>query len=561
MQEKWWQKSVVYQIYPKSFQDTTGNGMGDINGITEKLDYIKELGADVIWLTPIYVSPQKDNGYDIADYYAIQPEYGTMEDFEAMLKKAHQLGLKVIMDIVVNHTSTEHRWFQEAKKSKNNPYRNYYIWKDGEPGTPPTNWQSKFGGNAWEYDETTGSYYLHLFDVTQADLNWENEEVRNDVYQMMHFWMDKGVDGFRLDVINLISKDQRFPNDDGSIPPGDGRKFYTDGPRIHEFLHEMNQKVFKGRETITVGEMSSTSMEDCIKYSNPEREELDMTFNFHHLKVDYPNGEKWTKAPFDFLYLKQLLSDWQTGMQEGGGWNALFWCNHDQPRIVSRFGDDTTYHKQSAKMLATTIHMMQGTPYIYQGEEIGMTNPGFDDISQYRDVESLNMYKIKKAEGLSDQEIIEILQEKSRDNSRTPMQWNNTANAGFTEGTPWIGLPDNYQKINAEAALADKTSIFHHYQKLIQLRKEHQVITDGTYQLIMPEDFAIFAYIRENEDTRLLVVNNFYAKEAELDLPESIHHAFMDSGILLSNYADSPSLASDTVSLRPYESIVYYLKK
>ncbi|GGP11945.1 MULTISPECIES: alpha,alpha-phosphotrehalase [Oceanobacillus] len=561
MQEKWWQKSVVYQIYPKSFNDTTGNGMGDINGITEKLDYIKELGVDVIWLTPIYVSPQNDNGYDIADYYAIQSDYGTMEDFEIMLEKAHKLELKVIMDIVVNHTSTEHKWFQEARKSKDNPYRNYYIWKDGKSGEPPTNWESKFGGNAWEYDETTGSYYLHLFDVTQADLNWENEKVRNDVYQMMNFWLDKGVDGFRMDVINLISKDQRFPNDDGSVAPGDGRKFYTDGPRVHEFLHEMNQEVFKGRETITVGEMSSTSMEDCIKYSNPAREELGMTFNFHHLKVDYPNGKKWTKAPFDFLYLKQLLSDWQTGMQEGGGWNALFWCNHDQPRIVSRFGNDTTYHKESAKMLATTIHMMQGTPYIYQGEEIGMTNAGFDDISQYRDVESLNMYKIKKAEGLSDQEIIEILQEKSRDNARTPMQWDNTANAGFTEGTPWIGLPDNYQKINTEAATADKTSIFHHYQRLIQLRKEYQVITDGEYQLILPNDFAIFAYIRENKDTKLLVVNNFYAKEAKLELPESIHRTFTDSEILLSNYTDSPSLVSDPISLRPYESIVYYLKK
>ncbi|GAA0314044.1 alpha,alpha-phosphotrehalase [Oceanobacillus sp. FSL W7-1281] len=561
MQEKWWQKSVVYQIYPKSFNDTTGNGMGDINGITEKLDYLKELGVDVIWLTPIYLSPQKDNGYDISDYYAIQPDFGTMEDFETMMEKAHRLGLKVIMDIVVNHTSTSHKWFQESRKSTDNPYRNYYIWKDGKPGELPTNWESKFGGNTWEYDETTGSYYLHLFDVTQADLNWENEKVRDDVYQMMNFWLDKGVDGFRLDVINLISKDQRFPDDDGIVPPGDGRKFYTDGPRVHEFLHEMNQEVFKGRKTLTVGEMSSTSMEDCIKYTNPEREELDMTFNFHHLKVDYPNGDKWTKAPFDFLYLKQLLSDWQTGMQEGGGWNALFWCNHDQPRIVSRFGDDTVYHKESAKMLATSLHLMQGTPYIYQGEEIGMTNPGFEDISQYRDVESLNMYKIKKAEGLSNQEIIEILQQKSRDNSRTPMQWNHSANAGFTEGTPWIGLPDNYQEINAEAAVADKTSIFYHYQKLIQLRKDYQVITDGKYELVLPEDFAIFAYIRENEDTKLLVVNNFYGNEAELDLPESIHRAFTDSEIILSNYTDSPSLASDQISLRPYESVVYYLKK
>jgi trehalose-6-phosphate hydrolase len=559
MDEKWWQKSVVYQIYPKSFNDTTGNGVGDIPGIIEKLDYLKKLGIDVIWLTPIYASPQKDNGYDISDYYSIHPEYGTMEDFEKLLAEAHHRDIKIIMDIVVNHTSTEHQWFKEASRSKDNQYRDYYIWKEGEAGNPPTNWQSKFGGSAWQYDENTSEYYLHLFDVTQADLNWENEAVRDDVYQMMNFWLDKGVDGFRLDVINLISKDQRFPDDDGSVPPGDGRKFYTGGPRVHEFLHEMNQQVFKNRETMTVGEMSSTTMDDCIQYSNPKSEELDMTFNFHHLKVDYPNGEKWTKAPFDFLELKQILSKWQIGMQQGGGWNALFWCNHDQPRIVSRFGDDKHYHHESAKMLATTIHLMQGTPYIYQGEEFGMTNPDFESIDQYRDVESINIYNIKKEEGIPEEEIMAILKEKSRDNSRTPVQWNATENAGFSEVEPWIGLANNVTTINAEQAIADKESIFYHYQRLIQMRKEYQVITDGSYRLILPDDLAIFAYLRENDQESMLVVNNFYAKEVTLDLPREVIEQFERGEAILSNYQQPPTQL-ENVTLRPYESFVFYIK-
>ncbi|SFL68627.1 trehalose-6-phosphate hydrolase [Gracilibacillus orientalis] len=557
MDEKWWQKSVVYQIYPKSFNDTTGNGVGDIQGIMEKLDYLKKLGIDVIWLTPIYASPQKDNGYDISDYYSIHPEYGTMEDFEKLLDEAHYREMKIIMDLVVNHTSTDHQWFKEARSSKDNPYRDYYIWKEDD--TPPSNWQSKFGGSAWEFDERTGEYYLHLFDVTQADLNWEKEVVRDDVYQMMNFWLDKGIDGFRLDVINLISKDQRFPNDDGSVPPGDGRKFYTDGPRVHEFLHEMNQQVFTNRETMTVGEMSSTTMDNCIQYSNPKSEELDMTFYFHHLKVDYPDGEKWTKAPFDFLELKQILSKWQVGMQQGGGWNALFWCNHDQPRVVSRFGDDQHYHNESAKMLATTIHLMKGTPYIYQGEELGMTNPGFNNIEQYRDVESINMYHMKKDEGVSEEDIIAILKEKSRDNSRTPVQWNDGKNAGFTEGTPWIGVPDNFTTINAEQAIADATSIFYHYQILIQMRKEYQVITDGSYQLILPEDLAIFSYVRENDQESMLVVNNFYGDEVTLELPEEVKEQFEGGEVILSNYQHPPTQL-EHITLRPYESFVYYIK-
>ncbi|MGI8348750.1 alpha,alpha-phosphotrehalase [Niallia circulans] len=560
MKQAWWQKAVVYQIYPKSFQDTTGNGVGDIQGIIKRLDYLKELGVDVLWLTPIYASPQKDNGYDISDYYSIHHEYGTMEDFDQLLKEARQKGLKVIMDIVVNHTSTEHEWFKQAASSKDNPYRDFYIWKDGkEDGSEPTNWQSKFGGNAWQYDEKSGQYYLHLFDVTQADLNWENEHLRDEVYKMMQFWFEKGVDGFRLDVINLISKNQNFPDDDGSVAPGDGRKFYTDGPRVHEFIHEMNQEVFSKYDSMTVGEMSSTTLEHCVKYTKPERNELSMTFNFHHLKVDYPNGEKWEIGEMDFHALKQILSKWQVGMNEGGGWNALFWCNHDQPRIVSRYGNDGEFHNESAKMLATTIHMMQGTPYIYQGEEFGMTDPKFTSIDQYRDVESLNMYNILQANGKSEEEILEILRRKSRDNSRTPVQWNGEKNAGFTDGTPWIETARNYRELNAENALKDKDSIFYHYQKLIQLRKEYNIITDGDYELIAPEDDKIFAYLRSTDKEKLLVVNNFYEEEVTFTLSEHIDWTGLTGTILLSNYPDSDSMR-ESIKLRAYESIVYYIK-
>ena len=560
MQQAWWQKAVVYQIYPKSFQDTTGNGFGDIQGIIKRLDYLKKLGVDVIWLTPIYASPQKDNGYDISDYYSIHPEYGNMNDFDQLLTEAHDKGIKVIMDIVVNHTSTEHEWFKQASSSKDNPYRDFYIWKDGkEDGLEPTNWQSKFGGNAWKYDEKTDQYYLHLFDVTQADLNWENEKVREEVYKMMHFWFKKGVDGFRLDVINLISKDQSFPDDDGTIAPGDGRKFYTDGPRVHEFIHEMNKEVFSQYDSLTVGEMSSTTLDHCVKYTNPDREELSMTFNFHHLKVDYPNGEKWEIGEMDFLQLKNILSKWQVGMIEGGGWNALFWCNHDQPRVVTRYGNDGKFHNESAKMLATTIHMMQGTPYIYQGEEFGMTDPKFTSIDQYRDVESLNMYEILKEKGKSEEEVLEILRRKSRDNSRTPVQWNGEKNAGFTTGTPWIETATNYTEINAENAVKDQNSIFYHYQKLIQLRKEYDIITEGNYELLVPEDESVFAYTRSTEKEQLIVINNFYEKETVFQLPNHIKIDGKQSSILVANYTDSPNLTKE-IKLRPYESIVYHVK-
>ncbi|MCT8138553.1 alpha,alpha-phosphotrehalase [Anaerobacillus sp. CMMVII] len=553
---EWWRKAVVYQIYPKSFNDTQGNGVGDIQGIIDKLDYLKNLGVDVIWLTPIYSSPQKDNGYDISDYFSIHEEYGTMEDFDRLLQEAHGRDLKIIMDIVVNHTSTEHEWFKKSQVSKESAFRDFYIWKDPVEGKEPNNWISKFGGSAWKLDENTGQYYLHLFDVTQADLNWENEEVRNKVYDMMHFWFEKGVDGFRLDVINLISKDQHFPNDDKSVAPGDGRKFYTDGPRVHEFMHEMNQKVFSKYDAMTVGEMSSTTIDHCIKYTNPERNELSMTFNFHHLKVDYPNGEKWALGEMDFQALKQILTKWQVEMHKGGGWNALFWCNHDQPRVVTRYGNDVEYHQQSAKMLATTIHMMQGTPYIYQGEEFGMTDPKFDNISEYRDVETLNYFKIMKEQGVPDQDIMEIIKRKSRDNSRTPVQWDASPNAGFTTGTPWIGIADNYKTVNAEAAIYDPNSVFYHYQELIKLRKKYDVITHGDYELLYNDHEQIFAYTRTYENEVLLVVSNFYEKKTIFDAPK--HLTGVEAEILLSNYEDS-STSVDHVVLRPYESVIYHL--
>ncbi|MGE6618342.1 alpha,alpha-phosphotrehalase [Bacillus mycoides] len=550
-----WHKSVVYQIYPKSFNSYYNKETGDIKGVTEKLDYLKELGVDYIWLTPIYRSPQNDNGYDVSDYYSIDPSYGTMEEFEELLKEAKVRDIEIMLDIVVNHSSTEHKWFKEAKEDKNSPYRNYYIWRDEK-----NNWQSKFGGSAWKYDEKTGQYFLHLFDETQADLNWENEKLREEVYDMMRFWLDKDVKGFRLDVINLISKDQRFLSDEGTTATSDGRKYYTDGPRVHEYLQEMSQNVFEGKDVITVGEMSSTTIDNCIKYSNPERNELSMTFSFHHLKVDYPNGDKWTKADFDFIKLKEIMSNWQIEMQKGGGWNALFWCNHDQPRIVSRFGDDEKYRNESAKMLATAMHMLQGTPYIYQGEEIGMTNPKFESIEQYRDVESLNIYDIKLEEGLSKEEIIGILKQKSRDNSRTPMQWNGEVNSGFTTSTPWISVAENFKEINVEKALEDKESVFYHYKKLIELRKKYDIITDGKYDVLDENHPNIWAYTRTVNNEVLLVINNFYGEEITYSVPVHVQLDGMKQEVLLSNYKDS-SKDITNLNLRPYESIVYrYMK-
>ena len=554
-EQKWWHKSVVYQIYPKSFNDTTGSGQGDIKGITEKLDYLKKLGVEVLWLTPMYKSPQNDNGYDISDYYSIDESYGTMEDFEEMLKEAHKRDIKIVMDIVVNHTSTENEWFKKSEEG-DPEYKDFYIWKDAVNGKEPTNWQSKFGGNAWKWSEKRKQYYLHLFDVTQADLNWKNEKVRKKVYEMIKYWLNKGVDGFRFDVINLISKDQRFLNDDGSdtrfVP--DGRRFYTDGPKIHEYLKEIHKEAFGENELLTVGEMSSTSLENCVRYSNPQEKELSMAFSFHHLKVDYPNGEKWVKAPFDFVELKKILSKWQIGMYEGNGWNATFWTNHDQPRALSRFGDDKNFHEKSGKMLATVLHGLQGTPYVYQGEEFGMTNPYFDKIEKYQDVESKNMYKILRDKGLSEEEVLDILMQKSRDNSRTPVQWDDTKNAGFTSGTPWIGIPENYKKINAENALKDNNSIFYHYQNLIQLRRTEELLITGRYEDIDLENKKVYAYKRVGKNEELIVISNFYDEVTEFDVKGlDLEKAF----ILLSNYVQSPEIKEDKIILKPYESIIF----
>lgn len=552
-QTPWWQSAVIYQIYPKSFQDSGARGTGDLKGIMARLDYLKTLGIDALWLTPVYVSPQVDNGYDIADYLAIDPAYGTMEDFEALLAAAHGRGIRIVMDIVVNHTSTEHAWFKSALGDKNSPYRDYYIWKDPVEGGVPNNWQSKFGGSAWELDPATGQYYLHLFAREQADLNWENPAVRAEVKNIIHFWAKKGVDGFRLDVINLISKDQRFPSDE----VGDGRRFYTDGPRIHEFLQDISRDVFAPVGAMTVGEMSSTSLEHCQRYGALDGSELSMVFNFHHLKVDYPNGDKWTKAPFDFLELKRIFNHWQSGMH-GKGWSALFWCNHDQPRIVSRFGDEGEHRVVAAKMLASTLHGLQGTPYIYQGEEIGMTNPGYQHIDDYQDVESRNIFAIKQAEGMSEAEILAILAAKSRDNSRTPMQWSAAPNAGFTQGSPWLKPAANYPEINAEAALADPDSVFWHYRDLIALRKAHPIFTQGDYQELLAGNEQIWAYTRSANGQTLLVVSNFYGEPVEFALPAELQTG--EGRLLLGNYPDSPA-RPQSCELRPYESLIWLMEQ
>lgn len=545
-------QSVVYQIYPKSFNDSNGDGLGDLIGVVQKLDYLKELGVDYIWLTPFYISPQKDNGYDVADYYNIDPRFGTMEDFELLVEQAQARGIEIMLDMVFNHTSTEHQWFKKAMAGDEN-YKNFYIFKDGKEEQAPTNWISKFGGSAWQYVEEFDQYYLHLFDVTQGDLNWENEAVRQEIYKVVNFWLEKGVKGFRLDVINLISKPDVFEDD----TIGDGRRFYTDGPKIHEYLKELNENSFgKHSDVITVGEMSSTSVENCIRYSNPQENELSMVFNFHHLKVDYKDGDKWTLMDFDFGMLKDIFKEWQEGMQAGNGWSATFWCNHDQPRAISRFGDDVNYHKESAKMLATTIHLMRGTPYIYQGEEFGMKNPYFTSIEQYRDVEAINYFNILKEQGVSEEESLEILRAKSRDNSRTPVQWNAEANAGFTSGTPWIPVGASYEEVNAEAALADQDSVFYHYKKLISLRKEYEIISEGSIEMMLMDHLQVLAYTRTLGDQKLIVLNNYYGKETTVEMPVEL---VKEANILISNYSDSQSLSTN-MTLRPYESVAYLIE-
>lgn len=542
-------KKVVYHIYPKSFKDTNGTCTGDLKGVIEKLDYLQTLGVDYIWLTPFYVSPQNDNGYDVADYYNIDPSYGTMEDVENLIAEAKKRNIYLMMDMVFNHVSTEHIWFKKAMAGEEK-YLNYFFFKQGKANNqPPTNWNSKFGGPAWEYVEKFDKWYLHLFDKTQADLNWENPEVREEVKNIVRFWMEKGVKGFRFDVINLISK-AGF-EDDFSVD-GDGRSFYTDGPRIHEFLQELARDSFaKDKDIITVGEMSSTTMENCYKYAGEKTGELSMVFTFHHLKVDFMGNEKWVLVPTDFMKLKQLIFDWQINMEKNNAWNAVFWCNHDQPRVISRFGSDDKYHKESGKMLATLIHCLRGTPYIYQGEEIGMTNPHFKSIEQYRDVESLNHYQILQDKGMTKEQALMILDVHSRDNSRTPMQWDDSINAGFTTGTHWIQTADNYTEINVKNSLEDKDSIFYYYQKLIQLRKNYDVIAYGDIKPLLREDKRVFAYERNYKGQKLIVICNFYPTTYEIELPYDLSNY----KCILNNYKNEAK--AKKIALKPYETLVY----
>lgn len=542
MERKWWHSSVVYQIYPRSFNDSNGDGIGDINGIREKLDYLKELGIDVIWLSPVYKSPNDDNGYDISDYCDIMDEFGTMDDMEKLLKEANEKGIKILMDLVVNHTSDEHKWFIEAKKSKDNKFRDYYIWRDPVNGHEPNNLGSCFSGSAWQYDESTDQYYLHLFSKKQPDLNWENENVRNEVYKMMNFWIDKGIGGFRMDVIDLI----------GKVPD---EMITGNGPKLHDYLQEMNKAALEGHDLLTVGETWGATPEIAKLYSNPKRKELSMVFQFEHIGLDQIEGkEKWDVKPLDLLDLKKVLSKWQTEL-EGEGWNSLFWNNHDLPRIVSRWGNDREYRVESAKMLATLLHGMKGTPYIYQGEELGMTNVRFEDINEYNDIETLNMYKDRISKGYSHDEIMASIYAKGRDNARTPMQWDSTENAGFTTGKPWLKVNKNYKFINAEDCLQDKDSIFYHYKKLINIRKHNDTIIYGNYKLLLPEDKNVFAYSRKLNGDKIVVVCNFYNKEINLNFKED----FNNVEILLSNYKDSSILMKD-LKLRPYEAIMYRVK-
>ena len=538
---------VVYQIYPKSFRDSDGDGCGDLRGIIEKLDYLKWLGVDYVWSTPFFLSPQRDNGYDIADYYQVDPAFGTMEDAEELIREAGKRGIGIMFDMVFNHTSTEHEWFKKALAG-DREYQDYYIFREGEPENPPTNWESKFRGSAWEYVPSLKKWYLHLFDRTQADLNWENPKVREELKNVIRFWKEKGVRGFRFDVVNLISKPEVFENDDR----GDGRRFYTDGPHVHEYLKELVRDTEIGG-MITVGEMSSTSIENCIRYTNPQEKELAMCFHFHHLKVDYKDGDKWEIQPADYRKLKELFVSWQEGMEKNGGWEAVFWCNHDQPRAVSRFGDDKKYWKESAKMLAGAIHMMRGTPYIFQGEELGMTNAGYTDISQYRDVESTNYYQIMLERGKTKEEALHILNERSRDNGRTPMQWNGGENAGFTSGRPWISLPDNYKTINVEAEMADEDSILYYYRRLIAIRKEEPAVAEGSIEFIETSDPQILAYRRILGEDEILAIHNFGSEEK--DVPPACKEGAYS--LLLGNYKSDAEGVPD--KLKAYESVI--LKK
>ena len=556
MEKKWWKESVVYQIYPKSFKDSNGDGVGDIRGIIQKLDYLKELGVNVLWISPMLESPQDDNGYDISDYRRIYKEYGTMEDYEELLSEAHKRDIRILMDLVVNHTSDEHNWFVESRKSKDNPYRDYYIWKDPVNGKEPNNWGGAFGGSAWEYDAQTQMYYLHLFSKKQPDLNWENEKVRQEVYDMMTFWCEKGIDGFRMDVISMISKDQTFP--DGEMNNslyGDFGPYCVHGPRVHEFLQEMNREVLSRYDIMTVGETSGVTIEEAQKYAGEAGKELNMVFQFEH--VDNGSGDygKWTTEKYDFKEFKRIMIKWQEELQ-GKAWNSLFLGNHDQPRSVSRFGNDNpAYRETSAKMLATCLHMMQGTPYVYQGEELGMTNVYFDKLEDYRDIESINFFTELTEAGLMTPEyMMKCLMLRSRDNARTPMQWDDSEQAGFTDGESWIKVNPNYKEINAAQQLEDPNSIFYYYQKLIRLRKEKDIIVYGEFEPIYRDDEQIFAYIRRQKQEKLLTVCNFSDKNAEMEIPEE----FKGAECLITNL--DRTVFEGRIVLKPYEAFVLYKK-
>ncbi|CAN7195630.1 alpha,alpha-phosphotrehalase [Rossellomorea sp. LjRoot5] len=545
MEKAWWHKSTIYQIYPRSFNDTNRDGIGDIPGIIEKLDYLNLLGIDIIWLSPVYQSPNDDNGYDISNYYEIMPDFGTMEDMETLIEEAKKRDIHIMMDLVINHTSDEHPWFKESRKSKDNPYRDYYIWRESGDG-PPSDIQSVFSGSAWEWDEQTGEYYFHLFSKKQPDLNLHNPDVREHLYKMMNFWLAKGVSGFRMDVIDLIGKEI-------------DEKVLTDGPNLHHYLREMNEKVLSQYSTVTVGETPSATPETAQLYTGKGRNELDMVFTFQHMSLDEQAGEgKWALKELNFVELKKVLSEWQTSLFQKG-WNSLYWNNHDQPRIVSRWGNDQEYRKESAKMLATVLHMMQGTPFVYQGEEIGMTNSNWDDITQYRDIETINYFHEKKAEGVPESEIMKSIRTKGRDNARTPFQWNDETHGGFTEGNPWIEVNSNFSEINAEQALKDQDSIFYHYQKLIVLRKQLDLLVYGEYELLLEDHPEIMAYTRKWDDQTLLVVANFYGNHPDFHLPVNVDDS--NAEVIISNYSDTSERPSDINTLRPYEAIVYLLEK
>lgn len=550
----WKKKSVVYEVYPQSFKDTNNDGIGDINGVIEKLDYIKNLGANIIWLTPIFKSPLVDNGYDIADYEAINPIYGTMKDFDRLLKLSHEKGLKLVMDLVVNHNSDQSKWFQESKKSRDNKYSDYYIWQDPKAdGSAPSNLGSVFGGSAWEYVPERKQYYLHLFAKQQPDLNWRSKNMRQAIYKVMRFWLDKGVDGFRMDSISFISKQAEFKD----VPLEDNKSYgsyyygSSNGPMLHEYLQEMNREVMSKYDVITIGETPHTTAPQAEKYIDPSRHELDMVFQFEHMHVDYGEYGRYSDVTFKLSDLRKSFASWQNNLS----WNSNYLSNHDQPRMVSRFGNDTKYRKESAKMLAMTTVLQKGTPFILQGDEIGMTNVSFDSIDQFKDLESHNTYKFLMSKSVSAEKAFEMIKRKSRDNSRTPMQWSNTKNAGFSNGEPWIEVNSNYPKINVEDALNDDESIYHFYQKLLRLRNESKIAIDGKFDLISPDDSDVFAYTRTLNEKTMLVVGSFSDKKIKFDIPQNL----LDNSYhkVLSNYDDSTEGLSNTIYLRPYEGIVF----